>query len=168
MRVLSIRGIVVAALVAVAAIPASAHKFHTSLANVDYRRESETIEISLRLFADDLEASASTLHGSRVEIGTGEASERAVFDYVKSAFRLRDASGAPIALEWVGLEPQSDVVWVYVEARSSKGLDGVTMANTLFFDLFDDQVNLAILRDGERKASVVFKPGSESTAVALE
>jgi hypothetical protein len=152
-----------------AAAPAArAHKFHASLANVDYNAETKTAEISFRLFADDLEASLSRRAGSHVRIGLTDGAERLAHEYVASAFTLRDASGAPLRLEWVGLETQTDVVWIYVQAAAPAGLDGVAIDDRLFFDQFDDQVNLVVVRQGDKKASLSFKPGTPAQTVQLQ
>lgn len=160
--------LIAVALVLGAASVARAHKFHASLANVEYNETTKSAEISIRVFADDLEASLGKRHGSRVQIGLTPNAEKIAFDYVASAFELRDRSGAKVDLRWVGMEPQADVVWIYVEAPLEAGLDGATVDDRIFFDLFRDQVNLVNVRHGDRKASLVFEADGAAQRIALE
>ena len=168
-RALTLTVLATAFLALLAAAPAArAHKFHASLANVDYNDETKTAEISLRLFADDLEASLSRRAGSHVRIGLTKNVEKLAHEYVVSALEFRDAADAPLALEWVGMETRTDVVWVYVQASAPAGLDGAKIDNRIFFDQFDDQVNLVVVRQGEKNVSLSFKPGTPTQTVHLQ
>lgn len=156
------------ALALLVAPAAGAHKFHASMVTVEYNEREKVAEISIRLFTDDLEESLGRRAGKRVRIGLTPDVERLSLDYVAERLRIEDREGRPLALEWVGLEPRVDVVWVYVQAAAPVGLGGARVEDRIFFDLFDDQVNHVVVKQGRLKSSLVFKPGTPALTVALE
>jgi hypothetical protein len=157
-----------AALVAGALAPAaSAHKFHASLAEIDYDATERTVEISARVFADDLEDAIGRKLGKPVRLESTPDAERLVFDYVRDNLTLESADARPLALTWVGMEVRVDEVWIYVEAKSPDGLKNAKIGDRVFFELFDDQVNTVNVRDGAARATLVFRRGEGPRAVEL-
>ena len=138
--------------------PALAHKFHESLAQLDYNEEARTVEMSLRLFADDLEDSLSRRAGRKIRVDK-EGAAALILAYLQDAFELRNGGGEAKRFRWVGMEVKVDVVWVYVETDMPEGLEHSQLRNRIFFDLFDDQINRVNITSGAAKAYYVFKPG---------
>ena len=153
------RSVLVVLVALVACVPVSAHKFHASLAEVDYNAKSGSAEIAIRMFVDDLEDAVSRSAGRRVRIDTTADFDRYALAYVQSALKITDRDGHELQLAWVGKDASVDEVWVYVEAPAPSGLDGARLSNKIFFDLFDDQVNTVIVKRNGAKSTVVFKPG---------
>ena len=140
---------------------ALAHKFHESLAQLDYNEEARTVEMSFRLFSDDLEESLSRRAGRKIRLDKTQDADALTLAYLQNSFELKNRSGETKALRWVGMEIKVDVVWVYVEADMPEWADGVQLRNRIFFDLFDDQINRVNLISGRAKAFFVFKPGDQ-------
>ncbi|HKG20846.1 MAG TPA: DUF6702 family protein, partial [Blastocatellia bacterium] len=115
-----ITSLAVCALVAQTAL---AHKFHESLTQLEYNEQARTVELSLRLFADDLEEGLSRRAARKVRIDKTEDADALTLAYVQDAFELRDRDGRAKIFRWVGMEIKVDVAWVYVEADMPEGLD---------------------------------------------
>lgn len=146
---------------AIFAQAALAHKFHESLSQLEYNEQARTVELSLRLFADDLEESLSRRAGKKVRIDKTENADALALAYVQDAFELINRDGERKRFRWVGMEVKVDVVWVYVETEMPEGLGAARLRNRIFFDLFDDQVNRINLKAGAARSSLVFKPGDQ-------
>ncbi|MEZ5291213.1 MAG: DUF6702 family protein [Vicinamibacterales bacterium] len=154
------RGPVAAVLTAVlVAAPAvlSAHKFYMSLTVVDHNAAERTLECTLRLFADDLEA-AIARQGTALKHGQPGFDE-AVFAYVRRTLVLTRADGTPVPLAWVGLENKVDVTWVYVEGRDVASTAGLRARDALFTELFPEQVNMLHLNDARGRRALDFREG---------
>ncbi|HYP28681.1 MAG TPA: DUF6702 family protein [Blastocatellia bacterium] len=145
--------------------PALAHKFHESLAHLEYNKEARTVEMSFRLFSDDLEESLSRRAGRKVRLDKAQDTDALTLAYLQEAFELENRDGEAKRLRWVGMEIKVDVVWVYVEADMPEGLDEARLRNRIFFDLFDDQINRVNVKSGAALAFLVFKPGDQFKAV---
>ncbi len=135
-----------------------AHKFYVSFTRIEHNRERQTAEISIRTFADDLEAALSKRTGRRVYLDSTKDSSALVFGYVRDSLQLTGRDGKlPVTLKWVGMETNVDSVWIYLESPMPDGFDGASVRQRLLFDLFKEQVNTVNVIDAERRADLVFK-----------
>jgi hypothetical protein len=157
--------LVAVALLALAAPGASAHRFHASLAELEYVPTTHTVEISIRVFPDDLEEALGRRTGKHVRLDVTPNAEQLAEQYVRSAFVLYDSSKKEIPLEWVGMEVKTDSAWLFVQATVPDGLDGVRLRNAIFFELFGDQVNTVNVKRGGAKSTLVFKSGDPARPV---
>ncbi len=136
-----------------------AHTFHTSLMEMEYNAQNQSVEIAVQVFAHDLETILSRRAGRRVRLDRNSDAQALVFAYLREALNIRNREGQEKRLAWVGMESKADAVWLYVEAKMLEGLAGAQVRDRIFFDLLDDQVNLIHLKYEGRKADLVFKPG---------
>jgi hypothetical protein len=140
-----------------------AHKFHVSVAALEFNPKLQTVEIVLRVYADDLE-NALSQHASRpVKLDPAKSREAgaAVMAYLRDQLTLKNAAGKPVRLTWVGLEAQVDMFWLYVEGKLSGGLTGAQLKNRVFCELFEDQVNIVNVKYLGRQSGIMFEPKDE-------
>ncbi|HEX8559779.1 MAG TPA: DUF6702 family protein [Pyrinomonadaceae bacterium] len=150
---------------AVCATPGAAHKFYTSLARVEYNAEEKTVEVTLRVFADDLELALKRRAGREVKLDRTKDADRLVLDYLREAFEIKNRAGEGKALRWVGMELRAGVAWVYVEADMPEGFAGARLRDHLLFELFREQVNTVIVRYPGARGDLVFVRGDGERAV---
>ena len=143
-----------------------AHKFHASFARLNYNNQEQSLEITLRLFADDLENILSRRAGRQVRIDKTTDAAGLTLAYLQDSFELRGRDERAKKLKWVGMEPEVDTVWVYVEAEVRGDVAELSIRNRILFDLFDDQLNVLHIRYNGKAADLVFKPGDRFKAVA--
>jgi hypothetical protein len=146
---------------------AAAHTFHTSLTRMDYIAKERTIEITIQVFAHDLETAIEKRAGKRVNLDKSKDAAKLILDYLNDRFALKNKSGERKKLVWVGKEQSADSVWLYVETESAEGLENASLENRLFFELHDDQVNLVTYRSAGKKRDFAFKPGDDAKIIAL-
>lgn len=141
--------IFVAALAAAAVI--EAHPIHASLAEVEFRPEPDRLEIALRLFTDDAEATMSAQTGKKMRLDATPAAEldRALLALVRTAFVVKSKTGAAQTLTWVGreLKDGDQHLWVYLTCPLPGGVAGAVFANRVLRDTFSDQLNSVRLTD---------------------
>lgn len=158
----------IALAVAASCVPvrsATPHDFHASLTQVEVNRGDKTVEIAVRVFLDDLEDALSRRAGRRVRLGTASNFDVLAYAYVMEGLTVRTAGGDRLRFVWIGKEPGLDVVWIYVEAPLSGELEGGTLSQTVFCELFDDQLNTVVVKDGKRNTTLTFGPGETSKPV---
>jgi hypothetical protein len=159
--------IAVVAAAGLAARPAAAHKFHASLAEVEYNAKERRVEIAVRLFVEDFEEALGKASGRRVRLDATPDVADLGAAYLRERLTITGPDGRALELKWVGMESKVDEAWVYLEAPSADGLAGATVSDRVFFELFDDQVNTVNLKDGARRTTVVFKPGDGPRSIAF-
>lgn len=123
------------------------HQVHVSITQIEFDQTRQSVEVVIRVFADDLENALSRHLKRPVKIDAAtdgrnkEAGEMAIA-YLRSCFELRSKNGRQVKLNWAGMEGQADLFWLYIEGKMPGGIDGAQLKNRIFFELFDDQVNI--------------------------
>lgn len=136
------------------------HKFHVSVSQVEYDEKSRKLELVIRVFADDFENALSGFAKRPVRPDQLAASSRAgelVMGYLRGAVEIRDRGDRPLSLTWSGMEGQTDVWWLYLEAKAPAGIDGARMRNRIFCELFDDQVNIVNTKVRGKQVGTLFE-----------
>ena len=145
------------------------HPLHLSSMELNYTTKGGTIEISCRLFTDDLEDALSKQFKVPTDLSAPakhKAMDELLKKYMVMHFKLK-ANGKPLAFNYLGFEKDREAVLVYLESVPVKGLKKLETYNTLMYDLFDDQTNIMhMLYNGQRKSAKLDFP--ESNAVILD
>lgn len=131
-----------------------AHPLHTSLAEIVYDAPHRQLQISIRVFADDLTKASDAY--ARSKPGTKEQR----FDaYARASFVITDRSGRTIALQSCGDKLVSDLMWLCFKAPAPNGFSGFKVTHRILFDLYQDQINLVQANNGGKKQSLLFVHG---------
>jgi hypothetical protein len=144
----------------------ASHKFHVSVAALEFNPKSQSVEVVLRVYADDLE-NALSQHAKRpIKLDPAKSKEAGeiVMSYLRGQFELRTAAGKPVKFTWVGIEgqpEQMDMFWLYFEGKLPGGLAGAQLKNRVFCDLFDDQVNIVNAKHQGKQIGTMFEPKDE-------
>jgi len=138
---------------------APAHKFYASLAQADYNEESKSLEVAIRIFADDLELALTKRAGRAIYLDTTPEVGKLIRAYLQERFEVRDSTGKVAELKWVGMESSVDSMWVYVEAPLAGGVAGAHLRNRILLELYPEQVNTTIIKFAGEKRDFVFKTG---------
>jgi len=139
------------------------HKFHVSVTQIEYNQKEQSAEITIRVFADDLETALSQHAKRPIKIDPAKANKdkqlgETVIAYLRDRFQLKTLAGRPVKLGWVGLEWQADMFWLYVEGKLPNGLEGAQLRNKVFQELFEDQVNIVNSKIDGKQIGLMFDP----------
>ncbi len=120
------------------------HEFYVSLTEIRYNPESERMEVSLRIFPDDMDRALLEHYG--ITSGLLTAQEHVAADslleiYLLELFRI-ELDGAPLPLSYLGKEAESDVMWCYMESNALEKPDEIGVNNAILTEIFEDQVNI--------------------------
>jgi hypothetical protein len=138
------------------------HKVHVSVANLEFNRAGQSVEIVIRVFADDLENALSqhTKRSVKIDpttINTNKQVGDLVVGYLRDKFELRTKTGRQVKLNWVGMEGQAEMFWLYLECKLPGGLDGTQVRNRIFCEMFDDQVNIVNTKYQGKQIGLMFE-----------
>ncbi len=152
--------------VLIAAAPrVAAHKYYASLAQIDYNQDTRSLEIAVRMFADDLELALRKANKRKVSLEKDADAKDLILRYLQEHLEIQNGdqatAGETKKLRFVGMEAQVDSMWVYVECPLPEGVRNLRVRDTLFFELYAEQLNTAIVKVGERKADLVWKRGDD-------
>ena len=137
------------------------HEFHLSKTTINYDTEESAIQISTRIFIDDLELDLKSLGFDSLQICTRKekpSAEQRIQDYLREKLVVT-VDGQTLDLTFLGKEQSDDLaaVWCYLEAYDVSIFDQISVSNTILTSQFDDQKNITMVEvDKERVAHILF------------
>jgi len=126
--------------------PALIHDLHMSNCEIEYKAEESVIQISLRVFIDDLEAALVKRGTENLYLCTKKEhseAENYITEYISEMFKIY-VDGKEIPHKFIGKEMSEDLaaVWCYLEINNISINTALSIENQVLMDLFDDQRNL--------------------------
>jgi len=120
-----------------------AHPFHVSVCEIDYNQDENTLQISHRIFMDDLESALNNFTREKIYMQQTDHKyiREVLVDYLQEKFRVVLGSSL-MDLSLIGYEIERDVVWVYQEAQDVDISSTLIVTNSILLDIFNDQQNL--------------------------
>ena len=138
---------------------AQSHPFHATITSFDCNRNNKSVEITIKIFTNDLEDAIAIQEKSDLQIDSGNNSlmiDTLIYDYIKSnlSFSFNDKR---MKLYWVGKEFDNDITWCYLEISNVDKFSSATILieNRLFLELFDDQLNICHFYCGEKSETLM-------------
>ncbi|MEM1114676.1 MAG: DUF6702 family protein [Pseudomonadota bacterium] len=137
-----------------------AHPGHVVEAELAWKVDSNSgeLQIALAVLPEDLEQALSD------PVGRAESPDR-LQAYLAQHFRVTAATGGPLPLSLLGLEPAYDRTWVYFSIPTDQHRH-LELEMTLLRDLYPNQVNRLRQLSVEGAATLVFAPGDGPKALA--
>jgi hypothetical protein len=121
------------------------HKFYLSLAQIEHNTQNQSLEISLKLFTDDLERCVGKQFRENLKLGDEAEhpqSDQLIENYLKEKLRLK-CDGKDLQLVLIGKEVGVEETWCYIEvALNSKNPKTVEIDNRIFLETYSAQVNM--------------------------
>jgi hypothetical protein len=124
-----------------------AHRYYFSLSELKVDTKKKSLEISCKLFTDDMEDALLKLNHSKVDLATSSKNQAVlaqVENYLHERFKIV-INGNPIPTHLIGFEAENEVTWFYLEGTVNvKALVPVKIkiSNSLLYDFIPEQTNL--------------------------
>lgn len=127
------------------------HKFFVSLTEVRFNSESGRIEVSIRVFPDDLDRALFEREGIHTQLATElelPEADSLLKLYLLDHFYM-EVNGERIQLEYLGKEPEADAIWCYLESEKLEEPSVYLVNNSILTHTFEDQVNIVQVYQGK-------------------
>lgn len=125
------------------------HPFHVSVCTIYYSEEEKSLQITHKIFADDLEITLNNA-GYRTPdngyIDVLNPTDREFLDatiekYLRAHFSIT-LNGKESSLQYLGYEQEDLALWCYMEISGVEKLDVLDLKYTVLLEQFTDQINL--------------------------
>ncbi|MCC5931701.1 MAG: hypothetical protein JJU28_20815 [Cyclobacteriaceae bacterium] len=131
------------------------HPFYVGITEINYNKNIDNLEITLRLFTDDFENALRNRSGLNILLSNEEALQKyspLIESYIKEKLRVSfsDKAGEIIFL---GSEIDDEAIWSYLEVKNIHGASDIIIRNEIFFELFDTQMHLIHFNIAGKKKS---------------
>lgn len=149
------------------------HEFHLSKCDIHYSKDDSALQISLRIFIDDLEAAiAQVLKEENLKLCTDkeiESADSIMVAYLKTTFKITVDENLS-DLQYVGKEVSEDLlaVWCYFEIPDISPQENIQVENKILIETFEDQSNMVSMKySKEKKEHFMFQKGNTSGVLEL-
>ena len=120
------------------------HPYHISVCDIVYDAETKALQVSQRVFLDDLEDALKDKYGLKVDVMNPDEQEfrdSLIQVYLFGHLDIK-VDGKSRKRSYIGNEITEDGMWCYIEYTGVKKVKSLEVRNTVFFDKFDDQANV--------------------------
>lgn len=143
------------------------HPFHVSVCEINFNEGSKSLEITHKIFLDDLENALKDEYGGKIDLmnirNPGKIDEM-VKNYVSNHF-IVSVDEKEVSANFIGSEVEEDAMWVYLEVPKVKRLSEIKVQNTILFQQFADQVNLVHIKNNGKLKSIKLTPRKKEDKV---
>jgi len=140
---------------------ANAHKFYTSLTQVEYNQETQSAEVIVNIFIDDLELAISNNLRRKITRDHKEFN-KLCYQYIDTRFQLKDSKNQLHKNQYAGLEIKRDMVSIYFEIKLLEGLSNSHLKQVILLEANKEQTNIVNLKNGRNKTSLIFRAETPS------
>lgn len=144
------------------------HPFYVSITSIDYRPERRALEVSSRLFYDDLEKALADNQNQKVDLvnpANRVMTDSLIARYLRKNLRLA-INNKPVALRYLGYEIEEDVAWCFLESTEPiSSIERMGIECELLYRQFNTQTNIFHLTVNKLRKSVKMDYPKTSAAV---
>jgi hypothetical protein len=131
------------------------HPFHLSVTDMKYNTKERNVEISTKLFINDLEDIVKKKYGKKLDLflhADDTESKNLLQQYIQQNLYI-SLDNKNVSFTLLGSEREDNALWIYLETPVIAAPHKVSIHNTLLFDLFEDQTNIVHFDlNGQRKS----------------
>ena len=144
-----------------------AHKFYVSHSTIHYNEKEQAVQVSVKLFADDfLQALKEAGYENFAMEKNNKAFYGALEAYLPNHFNV-SITGVPSEAVFVGWEPESDLIWLYMEYPDIKAMPGhIDLECKLLVSSFPEQQNIIHFEIGNQRKSALLN--ARETSVSMD
>jgi hypothetical protein len=121
------------------------HPIHLSVSEINYSEKDKALQITSRIFLDDLELSIQNqLNEKDLDLlnpGQGRTTEQLINDYVAKRLTIK-LDGKIQKLNFLGFEREDPAVICYIEIANVKKFKTIEIKNEVIMETHHDQSNL--------------------------
>lgn len=137
------------------------HPIHVSVTEIEYNEKVKALEITTRIFIDDLEvAIRKKVNQPELDIlnpKEGHNTDEFVKAYVADHFKIK-LDGKPQVLKYLASEREGFALICYIEIEDVKAFKKIEVFNDVIMDTYDDQSNIVhVTYNGPIKSTRLMK-----------
>jgi len=146
----------------------SSHKFYVSTTDVEFKRESKTVQVTTQLFIDDLELLLQQVDSSiRLDPDSDkEVVNRILENQLKERLQF-SVNKTLLEFDFIGNEYRNDIALCYLEFRFENIPETLNIKNIFFFNIFEEQQNIIHYKSEEIRKSFLLHSKKPAVMIKL-
>lgn len=134
------------------------HKFYVGVFQIDYFKEKKEVQITTRLFIDDLEKVLYKKYNKHFYITTKDEVSDAnayITKYLLEKLQLKINNKAQI-IQFLTKEQEDNIIICYLKVNFKDNIKDLEITNNVLSDIFKEQQNLVHLNINGNKKTLLF------------
>ncbi|MEJ5994875.1 DUF6702 family protein [Pedobacter sp. Du54] len=131
------------------------HPLHVSTTEISFNSKEKSLEISCRLYTDDFEHILAKNYKTKTDLTKADMSKAMdvlIKKYLSTNLKYV-VNGKSVTANYIGFEIDHEATNVYLEIDNIPSLQSLNLKNSLLYDLFDDQMNILHVEQGNLRKS---------------
>ncbi len=142
------------------------HPFYVSVTEVNHNAKTNTLEISTKIFFDDLEVAVEK--ESNVKFDILKPNDKKTVDALLASYLNKhlkiSVNNKSVGLKYLGFEIQEEAVWCYLEVPKVGGIKQISIMNDVLFAVHKEQINmLHVTVNTKRQSTKLDAPDSNAS-----
>lgn len=122
----------------------ASHKFYVGIHQINYASEKKMLQVTSRIFADDLNDALEKKHNKKFYLGTEKETPEEISlmeSYLISNFSIQ-VNGKARPLNFLSKEIEGNVIVCYFNIREVSKINSLEIRNRILFDFLPEQQNM--------------------------
>jgi hypothetical protein len=142
------------------------HPLYVSVTEINYNAKDRTVEISCKIFTNDLEATLEKLVHGKVDLSDQKdkpTTDKFIADYIQKHLQLK-LDGRTVNLQFIGSEKETDATWSYFQVNNITAVKKIDIMNSILYDSFGQEINIMhVMVGGNRKSTKLSNPETNAS-----
>lgn len=146
------------------------HKHYISLTKIEYVKEKESVQITMKFFIDDIEAALEKKYEEPMELSSEfqhKEADQLLKTYVKDNFKLW-INGEEIVYNYLGKEYENDEIFFYLELEKVDQINEFTVRNNLLLEEFEGQQNYVKLHINDVQKTLILVRANDQETIKFQ
>lgn len=141
------------------------HPFYVSVTEITHKKANNEIEVSCRIFADDLENTLKKQ--AKTPLDVIHPANRAKVDSLIAAYLRKhliiSTDGKPVQLQYLGYKIEEEAAWCFLAAEKVPAFKKAHVRNDILYDDHPNQINMVhVIVDEARKSTKLDNPKADA------
>jgi hypothetical protein len=135
----------------------SAHKFYTAIYKIDFNASKKRLEITTRIFTEDLNVAVSKKYNRKSTIASDKETSEDI-DFLKKYLSekiILKINGKPKPIRFLSKEVEDNVLVCYFNCDDISKIKTFEITNSVLTEIFEEQQNIVQLNINSKKQTLL-------------
>ena len=141
------------------------HKFYMSVTHIKYVPKQKALQITMRVFIDDLQLEINDKNNTQIELATDREPKKVdsiYANYISTHFTL-EVNLRPKNITFLGKEYDDDMVVFYLEIQKIQEIHQMKLENSVLVHSFSEQENIVKLDINQREKTLILTKNNSNS-----
>ena len=140
-----------------------------SICQIDYNEQNHSLEISVKIFADDLQAALTNRNIENLFLGEqreNPESNEYISAYLNDNLSI-SVNNKPLQFLFLGKEPEDDAFWCFMEIQNVNPFKEIEVTDAILTEIFDTQSNIVQVTFHEKTKNLLLRKGKTNGSLSF-